>query len=93
MEVPNKSYLIGFICQNIVGLTLALLLAFHFKLGLSGLLYGYAIGLVCISFANLIMYAKTSWDTVEENLYKKWKKLVQTKFKRDSFSDKATNPL
>ena len=65
--------------------------AFCYGLGIDGLLYGYAIGLVCMTITNLVIYAKTSWVTVEKNQFKKWQKLVKTKYNKDSFKGKSSD--
>lgn len=88
MEVSSQTYVLGIVCQNIVGLVCALTFAFYLKLGISGLLYGYAVGLICLSITNLIIYTKTSWSDVETNQFKKWQQLVKTKYVKDSFKGK-----
>ena len=72
MELSGQTYIYGIVCQNIVGFTCALIFAFYIKLGISGLLYGYGVGLVCLSIVNLIIYSKSSWNEVEMNQFKKW---------------------
>ena len=65
--------------------------AFSYGLGIDGLLYGYAVGLVFITIINLAIYSKTSWATVEKNQFKKWQKLVKTKYNKDSFKGKSSD--
>jgi Na+-driven multidrug efflux pump len=72
MESDGKAYVVAIICQNLIGLAGAIIFAFSYKLGISGLLYGYAIGLVCMSIVNFLIYIRTSWNKVEKNQFKKW---------------------